>query len=520
MIGARRPRAHARRCTRGRTRGRSSTTPRNRLLARVDAEGRRTEFDRDGARPRDAGAQPEGRELGFGYDAGGNRDAVDMPGRRRAPLAFDARRPPASASRPPARRASLALDRDAGRRARDGDAPERPHDRLRPRRGRAADRPGLRRPRGELRLRRATPRGRRAIDWSPPGGRDRPAARLHLGRRTCRRASPPPASRRPLRLRLRRRPAAVAASKLTSGADEHTTALTRDADGLVTGLGPYTLTRSGPAPSVSAIGDGTLAMTIGRDAHGELALARADRRRRRRSTTSSSRATTAGASRARSRPSAASRRRSTTSTTTTAGCCASTATARPPRRTPTTPTATGRRGAAASGRAVALGYDGQDRLDTRGGADVYDFGADGFLARRGTDTLHLQRARRAAARRRPAAATVTYGYDGLGRRVSRHQGAATTEYLYGNPGDAFQVTAVRAPVGRAERVPLRRGRAAVRDGARRRPLRDRHRPGRHAARRDRRDRHGRQGARRTTASASRCRTPRPGSSSRSASPAA
>ena len=99
-----------------------------------------------------------------------------------------------------------------------------------------------------------------------------------------------------------------------------------------------------------------------------------------------------------------------------------------------------------AGAAETLRYDGQDRLDTRGGADVYDFDADGFLARRGADTFDYS-ARGELLQATTPSATVTYDYDGLGRRVSRTQGGATTEYLYGNPADAFQVTAVRAPSG-------------------------------------------------------------------------
>jgi uncharacterized protein RhaS with RHS repeats len=43
--------------------------------------------------------------------------------------------------------------------------------------------------------------------------------------------------------------------------------------------------------------------------------------------------------------------------------------------------------------------------------------------------------------------TVTYTYDALGRRVSRTQGGAMTQYLYGNPGNPFQLTATRQPSG-------------------------------------------------------------------------
>jgi RHS repeat-associated protein len=38
---------------------------------------------------------------------------------------------------------------------------------------------------------------------------------------------------------------------------------------------------------------------------------------------------------------------------------------------------------------------------------------------------------------------VTYAYDALGRRTARTQGASTEQYLYGNPGNPFQLTASR-----------------------------------------------------------------------------
>ena len=43
--------------------------------------------------------------------------------------------------------------------------------------------------------------------------------------------------------------------------------------------------------------------------------------------------------------------------------------------------------------------------------------------------------------------TVTYAYDGLGRRVGRTDAGGTTRYLYGNPENPFQITASRDPSG-------------------------------------------------------------------------
>jgi RHS repeat-associated protein len=98
--------------------------------------------------------------------------------------------------------------------------------------------------------------------------------------------------------------------------------------------------------------------------------------------------------------------------------------------------------------AQAATYDGQDRLQTLGGT-AYGFNADGFLATRGADAFQY------SAKGELIAATVggqniTYAYDALHRRVARTDSAGTFQYLYGNPDDAFQVTAVRHPGGQLD----------------------------------------------------------------------
>ena len=95
--------------------------------------------------------------------------------------------------------------------------------------------------------------------------------------------------------------------------------------------------------------------------------------------------------------------------------------------------------------AEELTYDGQERLASRGSI-AYGFDADGFLATRGGDTFTYS-ARGELLRAEVGGTVVTYAYDAWGRRVSRTQGAATEQYLYGNPGDPFQVTAVRDAAG-------------------------------------------------------------------------
>jgi RHS repeat-associated protein len=90
-------------------------------------------------------------------------------------------------------------------------------------------------------------------------------------------------------------------------------------------------------------------------------------------------------------------------------------------------------------------YDAQDRLTQRGNA-AYGFDSDGFLSSRGADSFQYS-ARGELLRATVGGLTITYAYDGVGRRVGRTDGAGTTQYLYGNPSDVFQITALRDPSG-------------------------------------------------------------------------
>jgi RHS repeat-associated protein len=93
-------------------------------------------------------------------------------------------------------------------------------------------------------------------------------------------------------------------------------------------------------------------------------------------------------------------------------------------------------------------YDVQDRL-TKLGDITYEFNADGFLTRRGSDSFEYTAQGELVKATLENGPEVTYSYDGVGRRVARSvvssvYGAPVTEhYLYGNPGNPFEVTAVR-----------------------------------------------------------------------------
>ena len=105
-------------------------------------------------------------------------------------------------------------------------------------------------------------------------------------------------------------------------------------------------------------------------------------------------------------------------------------------------------------------YDTQDRLTELGGV-TYTFDADGFLTQRGSDTFTYS-ARGELLSASVDGQTITYTYDGLSRRVGRTDTSGTHQYLYGNPGNPFQVTAVREPAGTLHHLLLRRGRTALR----------------------------------------------------------
>ena len=92
--------------------------------------------------------------------------------------------------------------------------------------------------------------------------------------------------------------------------------------------------------------------------------------------------------------------------------------------------------------ATTATYDDQDRLIQQGGVN-YTFDDDGYLTTRGSDTFAY------SARGELLSATVggqtnTYQYDGMARRIGKTDAQGVTQYLYGNPGNPFMVTASRS----------------------------------------------------------------------------
>lgn len=90
-------------------------------------------------------------------------------------------------------------------------------------------------------------------------------------------------------------------------------------------------------------------------------------------------------------------------------------------------------------------YGPGDRLRDRGGTG-YRYDADGFVTERGGDAFAYSAIGELLTftGSDPAGnTTVTYTYDGQGRRVARTGPDTTTEYLYGHPRDPWQLSVVR-----------------------------------------------------------------------------
>jgi RHS repeat-associated protein len=89
-------------------------------------------------------------------------------------------------------------------------------------------------------------------------------------------------------------------------------------------------------------------------------------------------------------------------------------------------------------------YGSQDRLTSYDNVS-YTFDVDGYLTQRGTDTFEYSSRGELISATPGGATTITYSYDGLGRRVGRTDSSGTYQYLYGIPGRPYLVTTVRDP---------------------------------------------------------------------------
>ena len=107
-----------------------------------------------------------------------------------------------------------------------------------------------------------------------------------------------------------------------------------------------------------------------------------------------------------------------------------------------------RRSTIIAGEEKTATYDQQDRLQKLGDTD-YQFDQDGFLQRIG-ETSYTYSAVGELQSITTAEGQTTYQYDGTARRVARADEAGSSEYLYGNPDEDYEITAVRRPGGQID----------------------------------------------------------------------
>jgi RHS repeat-associated protein len=229
-------------------------------------------------------------------------------------------------------------------------------------------------------------------------------------------------------------------TRLVSGSTDATLAYTRDADGVLTGVGPFTHERTGPDKSLSAIVDGAVRTEETVDNLADL----------------KTRVLKVGASekyRLELTPDATGRitgKREVTAAGDHTYAYAYNAMGEL--------TEVRRDGVVVETYAYDLDgdrtsqgatYDSGGKLTSRGGTN-YAFDADGFLTARGSDTFTY--ARRGELRSATVGGTtVSYAYDAVGRMVARIEGGATTQYIYGDPDYGYRVSAARAPDGTLDR---------------------------------------------------------------------
>jgi RHS repeat-associated protein len=232
---------------------------------------------------------------------------------------------------------------------------------------------------------------------------------------------------------------------LVSGSNTVTTPITRDADGLVTGYGPFTFTRTGPAGAVSQIINGT-AMNV---AFTYDTLGRVSNR-----THTVNGVTVYSIQLSYDSTGNISRKIETVPGVQTTWDYTYDADGQLVKTKKNGLDAetfdydvNGNRTSyqrANVGTFVA-DYDSQDRIIGQGGV-TYQFNSDGQMIQRGPDTFQYS-AMGELLQADSNGQTATSGYDGMGRRISRTDSTGTYQYLYGNLKQPFQLTAMRDPAG-------------------------------------------------------------------------
>ena len=233
--------------------------------------------------------------------------------------------------------------------------------------------------------------------------------------------------------------------KLVSGANTITTPITRDADGLVTGYGPFAFTRSGPARAVSGISGTALNVAVTYDSLGRVA---------------SRTHTVNGLIVYTIQITYDNRGNISRKVETMPGVQSNT-------RDYTYDadgqlTAVNLNGAAeelysydVNGNrtsysqpgywTVTASFDAQDRIQQQSQTS-YQFNPDGQMSQRNSDTFQYS-AQGELLQATVTGQAVTYAYDGMGRRVTRADSAGTSQYLYGDLNNPFRLTAMRDSAG-------------------------------------------------------------------------
>ncbi len=231
--------------------------------------------------------------------------------------------------------------------------------------------------------------------------------------------------------------------KLTSGTDNVTTPITRDADGLVTGYGPFTYTRTGPAGALSGITGPALNSTVSYDNMGRL---------------SQRTYTVNGASIYSiqlgydSRGNISSKTETVSGTTTTQnysydadGQLVNTKINGVSVEEFTYDVNGNRTGYKQPNWNLLSDFDTQDRV-VRVGGTLYQFNADGQLTQRNSDTFQYS-AQGELLKATVSGQNITYSYDGGHRLTARTDSSGTSQYLYSSIKNPFQLTAMRDPAG-------------------------------------------------------------------------
>lgn len=413
----------------------------NRLVARTDALGHRVELGYDTADRRTSTRLPSLRTWGFGWDGNRNLTEVTPPGVSAHALAYDAA-DGAIGYTPPGNPA-YAFPRDVAGRP---DAVSLPDTRSEQYAYDPGGRPtGITYDEAVVSVAYASgdPTDRPdAITRTPTGGG--PAQQVehdwNESLPTATRFTGPAEGAFDYQYDSAYRLQAI---QLTSGADDVTTPYSYDADRLRMSIGAFTLTRNGPAGAPTEISDGTGTLVYGYDALGRIAS--------RTLTVNGVIVYDADVQFDAAGWIASQTETDATGTHTVAygwdedgqllqvlrdgGEVESYAYDDRGNRTSRS---------VSGGPAQPATFDAQDRLLARA-AVIYASDAAGFLTQRGGDVFTYSAVGELL--ESTAGSGVTYGSDGLRRRVTRTHGGGTTQYLYGNPDDDTQVTAVRDPSG-------------------------------------------------------------------------